>query len=62
VKSANVVQCTGCRQPIDSKEDVSFVCFKAPGTEDYHYFHWRIRGSDCWEAYLIQIRTNVREV
>jgi hypothetical protein len=52
VKSANVVQCTECRQPIASSEDIGFVCFKVPGTEGYHYFHCRFRGSDCWEAYL----------
>ena len=52
MKTANVVQCTKCRQPIDSEEEVSFVCFKIPGTEDYLYFHWRPRGNDCWEAHL----------
>jgi len=39
VTTANVVQCTECRQTIDSREDISFVCFKVPGTEDYYYFH-----------------------
>lgn len=52
MRTANVVHCSECRQAIDLNEDVSYVCFKAPGTEDYHYFHWRIRGSDCWETYL----------
>jgi len=52
VKSASVVQCTECRQPIASSQDLGFVCFKVPGTEDYHYFQSRSRGSDCWEAYL----------
>ena len=52
MRSRNVVQCNECRQTIDSREDVSFVCFKVPGTEDYRYFHWRVRGSDCWETYL----------
>jgi hypothetical protein len=52
VKSLNAVQCSECRQTIDSKADVSFVRFRVPGTGDYHYFHWRIRGGDCWETYL----------
>jgi hypothetical protein len=52
MRSANVVQCNGCSQTIDSREDVSFVRFRVPGTGDYHYFHWRNRGSDCWETYL----------
>jgi len=52
MKSVSIVQCAECRQSIDSTEDLSFVRFKVPGTEDYHYFHWRFRGSDCWETYL----------
>src|ERR1700739_4314278 len=36
----------------DSKQHVSFVRFKLPGTEDCYYFHWRIRGGDCWATYL----------
>jgi hypothetical protein len=52
VNSPNVVLCAECREPIDPKEEVSFARFKVPGTEDYHYFHWRIRGSDCWESHL----------
>lgn len=52
MNSLIVVQCSECHEPIDSKIDVSFVCFKVPGTGDYHYFHWRVRGSDCWESYL----------
>ena len=52
MNSLNVIQCSECRQLIDSEGDSSFVRFKIPGTEDYSYFHWRPRGSDCWEAYL----------
>ena len=52
MRTANIFQCAECSQAIDSRQDVSFVRFKAPGTQDYHYFHWRIRGNDCWEAYL----------
>lgn len=59
MKSENVVQCTECRQVIDSSEDVSFVCFRVPGTADYHYFHWHPRGNDCWQAYLKAHRLQV---
>ena len=52
MNSANVAECSECRQPIDTGNGLRFVCFKIPGTEDYHYFHCRLRGSDCWEAFL----------
>ena len=35
MNTATVVQCTECRQTIDSKADVSFVRFKVPGTVNY---------------------------
>jgi hypothetical protein len=35
-----------------SGEGWSFVCFKIPGKEGYHFFHCRFRTGDCWEGYL----------
>ena len=47
-----VVICSKCQEPIVSGEGFGFVCFKIPGTESYRFFHRRLGGGDCWEAYL----------
>lgn len=52
MKSRTAVRCSKCREPIVPGEGLDFVCFKIPGQEDYHFFHRRSRGGDCWEAYL----------
>src|SRR6266480_4739038 len=50
-----ITHCCECRQPIISGED--FVCFKIPGKENYHFFHCRVRASDCWDRRLKQGRS-----
>ena len=52
MKSETVVHCSKCQEAIVSGEDLGFVCFKIPGKEAYRFFHCRVRGGDCWEAYL----------
>lgn len=46
------LRCCKCHEPIISGEGFGYVCFKTPGREGYHYFHYRFRGGDCWETYL----------
>jgi hypothetical protein len=55
-----IIHCCECRQPIISGED--FVCFKIPGRENYHFFHCRVRASDCWERHLKQGRSIPRPI
>jgi len=52
VKTKTAVQCSKCQEPIVSEEGSGFVCFKVPGKESYQFFHCRLRGGDCWEAYV----------
>jgi hypothetical protein len=52
VKFNVVLICGKCQQPIVSGQNFGFVCFKIPGREDYHFFHRRFPGGDCWEAYV----------
>jgi hypothetical protein len=47
-----VIVCSKCKEPIVSGEGFGFVCFKISGKEGYHFFHRRLQGLDCWEAYL----------
>lgn len=47
-----VVVCSKCQQPILPGEGLGFVYFKIPGKDGYYYFHSRLPGRDCWEAYL----------
>ena len=51
-----IVVCSKCQQPIASGEGWSFVCFKIPGKEGYHFFHCRVRWGDCWQLYLLERR------
>jgi len=46
------VVCTECQKPILRGEGLGFVYFKIPGKEGYYFFHCRLQGGDCWEAYL----------
>ena len=46
------VVCSKCQQPIFPGEGLGFVYFKIPGKEGYYFFHCRLQGRDCWEAYL----------
>jgi hypothetical protein len=50
VERATTVDCSQCHRPIVSGE--GFVCFKAPGTDTYQFFHSRFRFGDCWEERL----------
>jgi hypothetical protein len=52
VKFGTVIVCSKCKEPIVSGEGFGFVCFKIPGKEGYYFFHRRLQGRDCWEAYL----------
>lgn len=56
VESIKVVICSKCQQPIVSGENFGFVCFKIPGQEGYRFFHRRLPGRDCWEAYMRESR------
>jgi hypothetical protein len=46
------VVCNKCQQPIFPEEGRAFVYFKIPSEDGYHFFHCRLQGRDCWEAYL----------
>jgi hypothetical protein len=46
------LRCSKCQEPIIAGEGFGYVCFKTPGREGYHYFHYRFRGGDCWGTYL----------
>jgi hypothetical protein len=52
VKFRTAVVCKQCQQPILPEEGLGFVYFKIPGQEGYYFFHRRLQGRDCWEAYL----------
>ena len=44
--------CSKCQQPIVRGEGFGFIYLNSPGKEGYRFFHCRIGGGDCWEAYL----------
>jgi len=52
MKIATIIHCSKCQQPIVSENGIGFVRFKVPGQQDYHFFHNRFRGADCWESYV----------
>jgi hypothetical protein len=56
VKFGTVVVCNKCKQPIVSGHGYGYICFKIAGKEGYHFFHRRVPGGDCWEAYLRERR------
>ena len=52
VRFASVVICSKCQQPIVSGEAFGFIYLNTAGKESYSFFHRRIEGRGCWEAYL----------
>ena len=56
MKFGTVVVCSKCKQPIVSGQGYGYICFKIPGKEGCHFFHRRVPGGDCWEAYLKERR------
>jgi len=50
------VICNKCQQPIFPGEGLCFVYVKIPGNDGYYFFHCRLQGGDCWEAYLKERR------
>ena len=52
MRFASVVICSKCQQPIVSGEAFGFIYLNTAGKESYSFFHRRIEGRDCWEAYL----------
>jgi len=52
VRFATALTCSKCQQPIVRGEGFSFIYLNTPGKEGYRFFHCRIGGRDCWEAYL----------
>jgi hypothetical protein len=52
VEFRTAIVCNKCQQPILPGEGLGFVYFKIPSQEGYYFFHCRLQGRDCWEAYL----------
>jgi hypothetical protein len=52
MKFRTTVICSKCQQPFALGTPFGFVCFKIPGKEGYLFFHRRLPGADCWEAYV----------